>query len=854
MPRISHKAEDPCSFDNDIPYRPRLRDMLKAAVEKPLTLVMADVGFGKTQAVSSLFDDPSCRVIWVQLTKLDNLVSRLWEQFSRAVENYSKPLSSDLRSLNFPESLADYDRMMNLARAAIEKAGNEKRYILVFDDLHLIKDPHALEFIEFVSNTDFDRVSVVLISNEQLTLDYATHRTADAYTVITHEDLRLTPDEIKQYYLANNITLTDEAAAELYEWTSGWAFAVYLMGRSLREGETFGKEIYSKGILDIYAMIESCVYLPLSAQARRFLIKLAVLDSIPQALIKPLANNRIDIIEEVEHRHGMLLHFDRGSGRYRLMNLFRMFLLEKHDDLSQKEKRAINLEAAVWNRQHGEWIDSISFYVAGGDYLSAFDIIITHTQRLPREIAAFFINTIDNAPAEALQAFPVILAARVRFLINNRQTDMANQSLSELRHTYEHMNPSPLRNEMLGEIYALYGVLGLVSKTMDFVEFFIRADTLLPNGSRILNKNLALVGGASLINTRHLRRGSVKEYVEALFHGMPYAFNVMRGCGAGLEYLVAAEADYITGDIKEAEKNLFAALYRAQTHEQYDIEYMAYALLLRIAVFQGDYHRASVAMETVRQCFKRNQTPDCNALCDVTVSGFFAAIGKADKIARWILGDAGKTRAQAVAPISLHVGQKVRARYLLHLGRYNELLAYVDQLDDLYTITRSLPGLIDDAILRAIASYYLDNKQQAFEALKNAYLLSYENDIITPFVEYGKWMRTLTRAAKLNKNSGIPLKWLDTVLTKSSTYAKRLSVITNAYELDSGDKKAAVSLSKREKDVLTGMCQGLTREEIAQAYQISANTVKAMLPIVYDKLGAVNSLDAVRIATSLSII
>ena len=63
-----------------------------------------------------------------------------------------------------------------------------------------------------------------------------------------------------------------------------------------------------------------------------------------------------------------------------------------------------------------------------------------------------------------------------------------------------------------------------------------------------------------------------------------------------------------------------------------------------------------------------------------------------------------------------------------------------------------------------------------------------------------------------------------------------------------------MSLSRREKDVLVGLCQGLTREEIAQTYNISTNTVKAMLPVIYDKLGATNNLDAVRIATSLELI
>jgi LuxR family maltose regulon positive regulatory protein len=63
-----------------------------------------------------------------------------------------------------------------------------------------------------------------------------------------------------------------------------------------------------------------------------------------------------------------------------------------------------------------------------------------------------------------------------------------------------------------------------------------------------------------------------------------------------------------------------------------------------------------------------------------------------------------------------------------------------------------------------------------------------------------------------------------------------------------------IPLSPRELEVLTGLSQGLTRDEIAEAAAISVNTVKSVIKSVYNKLGAVNRADAVRIATSLGIL
>jgi LuxR family maltose regulon positive regulatory protein len=54
--------------------------------------------------------------------------------------------------------------------------------------------------------------------------------------------------------------------------------------------------------------------------------------------------------------------------------------------------------------------------------------------------------------------------------------------------------------------------------------------------------------------------------------------------------------------------------------------------------------------------------------------------------------------------------------------------------------------------------------------------------------------------------------------------------------------------------VLTELSQGLTREEIAGHLSLSVNTVKSVIRSVYNKLGAVNRADAVRIATSLGLL
>jgi LuxR family maltose regulon positive regulatory protein len=55
-------------------------------------------------------------------------------------------------------------------------------------------------------------------------------------------------------------------------------------------------------------------------------------------------------------------------------------------------------------------------------------------------------------------------------------------------------------------------------------------------------------------------------------------------------------------------------------------------------------------------------------------------------------------------------------------------------------------------------------------------------------------------------------------------------------------------------EILTGLSQGLTREELAVASSISVNTVKSVIRSIYNKMGAINRADAVRIATAMGIL
>ncbi|MDR2759930.1 MAG: LuxR C-terminal-related transcriptional regulator, partial [Spirochaetaceae bacterium] len=166
-----------------------------------------------------------------------------------------------------------------------------------------------------------------------------------------------------------------------------------------------------------------------------------------------------------------------------------------------------------------------------------------------------------------------------------------------------------------------------------------------------------------------------------------------------------------------------------------------------------------------------------------------------------------------------------------------------------------LLGKITMKVLEAVCLKEIGDKPGSLAALTEAYTLAEPNALDMCFIEIGKDTRTLMEMALREKDCGIPRPWLEKIRRGSSTHAQRLFEAAEYFrERRHPLASRGSGLSSREVAVLTGLSQGLTREEIAEDSEISINTVKSVVRNIYNKLGAVNRADAVRIAVSKGIL
>jgi LuxR family maltose regulon positive regulatory protein len=151
----------------------------------------------------------------------------------------------------------------------------------------------------------------------------------------------------------------------------------------------------------------------------------------------------------------------------------------------------------------------------------------------------------------------------------------------------------------------------------------------------------------------------------------------------------------------------------------------------------------------------------------------------------------------------------------------------------------------------------MKNKPAAWAALKAAYKTAAPNNILVPFIELGKDIRTLAAAALREHADGmspgldIPRSWLESLRHKATSYAKNQSMFVNDNKLFNSGAKV---LSAREHDVLSDLYHGFSQSEIADKQSLSINTVKMVTKNIYEKLNVHKISDLIRIAAEQGLV
>jgi LuxR family maltose regulon positive regulatory protein len=833
--------------------RPHVQALMEEAIQARLVTVVAGAGYGKTHSVYSFLRSfPEALTIWLQLSERDNLGWRFWENFAQSIFLYNEGFAKKLMAAGFPDTEQRFNHYLAIPNEELDPS---IKYIIVYDDFHLIQDRAVKRFVERSINTPYPNVTSIIISRSEPAINTAALFAKGFMVKITQEDLRFRREETLEYFKLQDIKLNPGLGAYIYQITEGWAFAVHLIALALRNNPAGLGYAQSSMKDNVFKLIEGEIMAPLSPSLRKLLIKLSLIDHLPPALLEALAEDP-GLFEEVKNIDSFI-RFDNYSKVYQIHHLFLEYLVKLQGEISEEEKRDVFIRAAGWCVENNMKMAAIGYYEKAGAYDELFDVIYTMPLALPDNIAAFMLNMMERAPEEIYEKSAIAWILKNRFLFTLSRFEEAAAELRHIARKFEALEQTPFTSRVLYAAYNHMGFIKLITAMdadhYDFPSFFEKAHSYFPLSGNKLQGPTTIIGlGAYICRVGSAEKGKIEEFIAAAAASIPHLVVTMNGFAYGMDDLARCELAFFRGRLEEAEKFAAEALQKGRKRNQYEVENRAIFYSIRMYLAEGK-------AEKIEECFKmldaELEVPEyLNRYIhyDIVRGWFYTQTGAPEKIASWLRNEFEESELNS---IMLGMDTVVQAKYYIAQKQYSAALIFLESKGNHYSPAAYLFGRITLLVLEAICRYHVGEKEGALRILESAYFLSEPNGLNMFFIEAGKNMRALAGAALKNPDNAIPREWLEKIRRQASAYAKKQFALSGHFRGQTHkSRKPGAPLSLREMDVLTGLSRGLTREEIAEDNNISVNTVKSVIKNVYNKLGAVNRADAIRLATSLDLL
>jgi LuxR family maltose regulon positive regulatory protein len=358
QPWLTQTKFVPPRLQDDVISRSRLVDSLRTAVNsRPLTLLSAPAGYGKTTLLTSLTDIP---LAWVSIDEEDNDPARFFVTLLNALQKLDSSFGEGIQSL-----LSSLENPASESRRIISAFINEvleklPETLLVFDDLHFISEPVIYSALDYLLEHLPTQMHLIIATRQDPPLSLARLRARGQLAEFRAPDLRFTTDEASLFLNEKqHLGLSSEDLTKLQSRAEGWAAGLRLLAGSLDNIPSASDRtafIQDLALSDRYVFdfLADEVLKRQEPEVRVFLLETSILLEITPSLCAAVTG-RSDaqvVLEELYRRNLFLIQPGSTDRTYRYHALFAEFLREQLEQdmperIAELHQRAADAQKTV---------------------------------------------------------------------------------------------------------------------------------------------------------------------------------------------------------------------------------------------------------------------------------------------------------------------------------------------------------------------------------------------------------------------------------------------------------------------------------------------------------------------------
>ena len=878
--------------------RLQLLELLNQNIQRPITLVSAPAGYGKSSLVSDWLQECDIPGGWISLDERDSDLRLFLTYFLAAIQKMFPAAGHETLAMVNAVSMPPISKLV--PSLINELSGIQQPFVLALDDYHNIQEKLVHDLLTELLRHPPPSMHLVVISRHDPPLPFATYRARGELTEIGAAELRFTVGETETFlHQALKHEVDNPTVMAWQEKTEGWITGLRLVALSMSHRDDRKAVVLKSPGDDLEARdyLFNEVLSRQPSEIRQKLMSTAILDRFCPSLCDAVSTPDVepgtgdmsgwDFIARLKRQNLFVIPLDRENQWFRYHHLFQQLLknqLKRYH--SAGEIQGLHRRASAWFAEKGLIEEALQHALAAGDINGAIQLVAhAGPQLMDNQAWPDLQRWLQMIPHEAMEQIPellilqawlyhiqhnlpdmVLCLQRVEGLKAASQSNMleghyealkgfesymkteGKQALTYLQHACEKIPRHHKRGRVFAHIFHLgaYQMVGDLKKGLSIYKEVMTDHTLLESSYQYMYMaNLCFVYwiDADLI--------SLRQTAEHLLH---VDQNSLLPETIAMRNYFLGVACYCQNDLDRAEKMLTRVIDEFYTCHGLIFACTSFALAL-VYQAKGDPGKARKSCEAVVIYAIEINNGMILQVAQAYTAELALRQGLLAEASQW----ARQFDAKPFLPTYLfYMPQLTLIKTLLAQDTINSRQQAADLLDELQVFQVSIHNkvfLIDVLALQALLHDARGEEKYALDKVTEAIALAEPGGFIRLFVDMGPRMAwLLTRLGRQNTSVEYIGRILAAFRAEKTGIMQGLTDDQSVRLTSAGTQHLLDPLTTREIEILGLLKKRLRNKEIADVLLISNETVKSHLTNIYHKLNVNGRQQAADKAISLGML